>query len=192
MTTPRLVRYSAFVALVCGALLPPRVLRAQAAAPRVITGRVTSSEGARMLQGVTVLLRGTRYGTLTTAEGMFRLQIPSTPPDGIITFRLIGFKPSDQPIGGRTTINVTLEPSPTALTDVVVTANAIVRYTKELGYSTATVQTEQLAVARSTNVLNALAGKVSGVRVTQQSGTIGGSSKVVIRGVNSIARCKRR
>ena len=85
MTTPRLVRYSAFVALVCFALLPPHMLSAQAAAPRVITGRVTSSEGARMLQGVTVLLRGTRYGTLTTAEGMFRLQIPSTPPDGIIT-----------------------------------------------------------------------------------------------------------
>jgi len=148
---------------------------------------VTASEGARPLQGVTVLLRGTRFGTLTSADGTYRLQIPTTPPDGQLTFRLIGFKPSDQLIGGRASINVTLEASPTALTDVVVTANAIVRDTKELGYSTATVQAEQLTVARSTNVLNALAGKVAGVRVTQQSGTIGGSSKIVIRGVNSIA-----
>ncbi len=181
------MRWTTGTALICCALASPPSLTAQAPGSRIITGRVTSSEGARPLQGVTVLLRGTRFGTLTSAEGTYRLQIPATPPDGQLTFRLIGFKPSDQLIGGRTTVNVTLEVSPTALTDVVVTANAIVRHTKELGYSTATVQAEQLTVARSTNVLNALAGKVSGVRVTQQSGTIGGSSKIVIRGVNSIA-----
>jgi TonB-linked SusC/RagA family outer membrane protein len=164
----------------------PRTLIAQAA-PRIITGKVTAQDGGRALQGVTVLLRGTRFGTITNAEGAYRLQIPASPSDGVLTARLIGFKPIDVAMAGRTTINFVLEQSPTALTDVVVTANAIVRDTRELGYSTATVQTEQLAVARSTNVLNALAGKVSGVRVTQQSGTIGGSSKVVIRGVNSIA-----
>jgi TonB-linked SusC/RagA family outer membrane protein len=173
---------------VCVGIVPfTTALRAQNAPPRVIAGRVTSTDGARPLQGVTVVLRGTRYGAITGASGTYRLQIPSTPPEGTLTFRLIGFKPQDVAIQSRTTIDIALEQSPTALTDVVVTANAIVRETKELGYATATVQTEQLAVARSTNVLNALAGKVSGVRVTQQSGTIGGSSKVVIRGVNSIA-----
>ncbi len=187
MTLRQFVRLTALAALTCGGIAIPRSLAAQAAPPRVITGRVTTTDGARPLQGVTVLLRGTRFGTLTSSEGNFRLQIPATPPDGIITFRLIGYKPSDVGMAGRIRIDVALEPSPTALTDVVVTANAIVRDTKELGYSTATVQTEQLAVARSTNVLNALAGKVSGVRITQQSGTIGGSSKIVIRGVNSIA-----
>jgi len=136
---------------------------------------------------VTVLLRGSRFSTITAADGSYRLQIPAVPPDGLITFRLIGYKPSEQAIAGRSSIIVTLDVSPTALSDVVVTANAIVRDTRELGYSTATVQAEQLTVARSTNVLNALAGKVAGVRVTQQSGTIGGSSKIVIRGVNSIA-----
>ncbi len=187
MTTLRFARFVAFAALACNGLAAPSTLAAQAAPPRIITGRVTTTDGARPLQGVTVLLRGTRFGALTSAEGNFRLQIPATPPDGIITFRLIGYKPTEVGIAGRTKIDVALEPSPTALTDVVVTANAIVRDTKELGYSTANVQSEQLGVARSTNVLNALAGKVSGVRVTQQSGTIGGSSKVVIRGVNSIA-----
>ena len=187
MTMLQFVRFTALAALTSIALVLPQSLAAQAAPPRVITGRVTTTDGARPLQGVTVLLRGTRFGTITSSEGNFRLTIPATPPDGIITFRLIGYKPSDVGMAGRIRFDVALEPSPTALTDVVVTANAIVRDTKELGYSTATVQTEQLAVARSTNVLNALAGKVSGVRITQQSGTIGGSSKIVIRGVNSIA-----
>ncbi len=187
MTTPRFVRFLLSAAVAGTLLYPSALLVAQAPAARVITGRVTSTEGARPLQGVTVLLRGTRFGTLTSAEGTYRLQLPASSTEGVITMRLIGFKPSEAPIAGRTTINVSLEPSPTALTDVVVTANAIVRDTKELGYSTATVQAEQLGVARSTNVLNALAGKVSGVRVTQQSGTIGGSTKIVIRGVNSIA-----
>ncbi|MDZ7631324.1 MAG: TonB-dependent receptor plug domain-containing protein [Gemmatimonadaceae bacterium] len=187
MTISWFARRAAFVALGCIGLVTPHTLAAQAAPPRIITGRVTTTDGARPLQGVTVLLRGTRFGALTTADGTYRLQIPASPAEGTLTFRLIGFKPNDVAIGGRSRIDIALEPSPTALTDVVVTANAIVRDTRELGYSTATVQTEQLSVARSTNVLNALAGKVSGVRVTQQSGTIGGSSKVVIRGVNSIA-----
>ena len=169
-----------------GVILSPALAEAQAAA-RIITGKVTASDGGRALQGVTVLLRGTRYGTLTSAEGTYRLQFPASATEGVLTFRLIGFKPNDAAIAGRAIVNLVMEQSPTALSDVVVTANAIVRDTRELGYSTATVQTEQLAVARGSNVLNALAGKVSGVRVTQQSGTIGGSSKVVIRGVNSIA-----
>ncbi len=134
-----------------------------------------------------MLLKGTRFGAVTGAAGTYRLQLPASATQGMLTFRLIGYKPMDIAFQGRTTVDMTMEQSPTALTDVVVTANAIVRETKELGYSTANIQTEELAVARSTNVLNALAGKVSGVRVTQQSGTIGGSSKVVIRGVNSIA-----
>lgn len=156
-------------------------------APRVITGKVTAAEGGRALQGVSVIVRGTSLGTLTNANGEYRLTLPAQAGTETFTFRLLGFKPIDEPIRGRTTINVALEESGTALTGVVVTANAIVRETKELGYAIAQVEAAKLTVARSSNVLNSIAAKVSGVRITQQSGTVGGSSKVVIRGVNSIA-----
>jgi TonB-linked SusC/RagA family outer membrane protein len=176
--------------LVAGALLSlllPVLHTVGAQTGPVITGRVTSSEGSRPLQGVNVIVRGTRYGTITTAAGTYRLRIPAGAENSTLVFRLLGFKAQDVAIGNRTTIDVALEASPTALTDAVVTANAIVRASKEIGYAATTIQTEQLTVARSSNVLNNVAGKVAGVRITQQSGTVGGSSKIVIRGVNSIA-----
>jgi TonB-linked SusC/RagA family outer membrane protein len=173
--------------LVVGPAVFPIAAAAQAGGPVVITGKVTAADGTRPLQGVSVVLRGTRFGTLTNAAGSYRVQLPAGSGQGTLTYKLLGFKPQDVPIQGRTAIDVSLETSPTALTDVVVTANAIVRESKELGYATSIVQTEQLNVARGANVLNNLAGKVAGVRITQQSGTVGGSAKIVIRGVNSIA-----
>jgi TonB-linked SusC/RagA family outer membrane protein len=165
-------------------LVAPQPLAAQDA--RVVTGKVTSDSG-KVLQGVSVLLRGTSVGTLTDAAGAYRLTLPSTGRSDILTFRQLGYKPVDITMAGRTTIDVTLAATTTQLSSVVVTANAIVRETKELGYAIAQIEPAQLTVARSTNILNNVAGKIAGVRVTQQSGTVGGSSKVVIRGVNSIA-----
>jgi TonB-linked SusC/RagA family outer membrane protein len=55
-----------------------------------------------------------------------------------------------------------------------------------LGYSTTTLKSEEILKARETNVINSLEGKVAGVKITTQSGTTGGSSKVVIRGVSTL------
>jgi TonB-dependent SusC/RagA subfamily outer membrane receptor len=73
------------------------------------------------------------------------------------------------------------------LNEVVVTANAIVREKKELGYAVSTVNGTELIKARDPNLLNSMAGRIAGVRISQQSGTVGGSTKVMIRGANSIS-----
>lgn len=154
---------------------------------RVVTGKVTAAAGGQPLQGVTVIVRGTNTGALTDAAGAYRVTLPANRSVDMLTFRQIGYKAVDVAVQGRTTVDVQLEAATTQLQSVVVTANAIVRETKELGYSVAQIEPAQLTVARSSNVLNNVAGKIAGVRITQQSGTVGGSSKVVIRGVNSIA-----
>ena len=181
-------RRSSVARALCAALALSLVPVAHAAAQaRVVTGKVTAVEGGRALQGVAVIVRGTNTGALTDAAGAYRVTLPASGSAQILTFRQIGYKAADVPIQGRTTIDVALEAASTTLSSVVVTANAIVRETKELGYSIAQIEPAQLTVARSSNVLNSVAGKVAGVRITQQSGTVGGSSKIVIRGVNSIA-----
>ncbi len=190
MTTKQLRRCAAHwtAATLLSLLAPFGATHAQTAtSSRIVTGKVTSAVGGRALQGVNVIVRGTRLGTITNAAGEYRLALPEQAGTETFTFRLLGFKPVDEPIRGRTSINMVLEESANTLSDVVVTANAIVRETKELGYAIAQVEPEKLTVARSSNVLNSLAAKVAGVRITQQSGTVGGSSKIVIRGVNSIA-----
>ena len=139
------------VVLSLWSLLPLASLDAQSA---VVTGKVTAVDGGLPLQGVTVLLRGTNLGTLTDAAGAYRLALPATGRADILTFRLIGYKPTDATIQGRTTVDVALETATTTLSSLVVTANAIVRETKELGYSVAQIEPAQLVVARSSNVLN--------------------------------------
>ncbi|MBC7914571.1 MAG: SusC/RagA family TonB-linked outer membrane protein, partial [Pyrinomonadaceae bacterium] len=59
------------------------------------------------------------------------------------------------------------------------------REARSLGYTTQKIDGDELTKARETNVINALAGKIAGVRVTSQSGTLGGSAKIVIRGQSS-------
>lgn len=184
LTSSRCRRIAAAAVAVIPVYFTPLDLAAQGA---TVTGRVTASDDGRPLQGVTVLLRGTTIGTLTDANGAYRVVLPSGGRAEVLTFRLIGYKPTDATLQGRTTIDVALETAATQLSSLVVTANAIVRETKELGYAIAQVDPAQLTIARGSNVLNNVAGRVAGVRITQQSGTVGGSSKVVIRGVNSIA-----
>jgi len=73
------------------------------------------------------------------------------------------------------------------LGEVVVTALGISREAKSLGYTTQQITSEELTKARETNVINSLAGKVAGVRINSQSGTLGGASKIVIRGQSSFS-----
>jgi TonB-linked SusC/RagA family outer membrane protein len=75
-------------------------------------------------------------------------------------------------------INVVLSENNQQLSEVVVTALGISRESRGLGYSVANVKGSELTKARETNVVQALAGKIAGVNVTQASGTLGGGSDV--------------
>src|SRR6202012_2188471 len=71
--------------------------------------------------------------------------------------------------------------------DVVVTALGLTSKKRAVGYSIQEVQGSTLTEARETNLVNALAGQVAGLTVTGGGNSIGGSSKVVIRGETSLA-----
>jgi len=68
---------------------------------------------------------------------------------------------------------------------VVVTALGITREKKALGYAVQDVKGEELSKVKETNIVNALSGKVSGVQITNSSGAVGSSSRIVIRGNSS-------
>ncbi|QHV97665.1 SusC/RagA family TonB-linked outer membrane protein [Spirosoma endbachense] len=150
---------------------------------RTITGRVSSPENEDM-PGVSILIKGSNTGTVTTANGTYQLAVPAK---STLVFSFIGYKTMDVAVGDQTTLDVRLVADLTNLDEVVVTANAIVREKKELGYAVSTVGGSELVKARDPNLLNSLAGRVAGVRITQQSGSVGGSSRVVIRGANSLS-----
>lgn len=149
---------------------------------RTVTGTVTGKEDGLPIPGVTVLLKGTTNGTQTNAQGKYSLSIPAGSAE--IVFSSLGF--TTQTLSNVSgVLDVTLETDSKALSEVVVTAVGITREAKSLGYSVTTLKGDELTKARETNVINSLAGKVSGVKITSQSGTVGGSSKIIIRGASS-------
>jgi TonB-dependent SusC/RagA subfamily outer membrane receptor len=79
-----------------------------------------------------------------------------------------------------------MQPTTEKLNDVVViSALGLTRKAKSIGYSTQTVDVDKLTEARDVNITNGLAGKVAGLQVTS-TGQPGSSSRVVIRGENSM------
>lgn len=151
---------------------------------RMVTGRVTSAEDGAALPGVNIVLKGTTSGTVSDAEGKYSLSVPSQ--GGLLIFTFIGLVSQEVDVAGREVVDVVMHQDVRQLTEIVVTANAIEREKREIGYAVSTVAGDEITKAREVGFVNSLSGKVAGVRVTQQSGTLGGSSKVIIRGANSL------
>jgi TonB-linked SusC/RagA family outer membrane protein len=150
---------------------------------RTISGKVIGSDGTP-ISFATVQVKGTTTGTTTDENGNFSLSVPDT---GILVFSSIGYTSQEIAIGTQSSYTVQLLPSTSSLNELVVTALGIERTDRSIGYSVQTIQPEQLENARSTNLVDALAGEAAGVRVNNQSGGLGGSSKIVIRGSSSLS-----
>ncbi len=150
-----------------------------AAQDRTVTGRVTSAEDGSAIPGVNIVVKGTTSGTNTGTDGRYSLSVPA---NATLVFSFIGLQAQEVEVGNRSTIDVQLASDVKALSEVVVTALGVERETKALGFSVAQVENEQLTVGRTTNVVNALTGKVAGVRISGSNGMVGSSSAIFIRG----------
>jgi len=153
-------------------------------AQKTVTGTVTSTEDGLGIPGVAIQVEGTSVGTITDFDGNYTIEVPEGGTK--LFFSFLGMTPQTIEIGDQLVINVALVSDAVALADVVVTANAIVRERRELGYAVSTIKSDETTKAREGNFVNALSGKVAGVRISSQSGTLGGSSKILIRGANSL------
>ncbi|MEQ1587545.1 MAG: carboxypeptidase-like regulatory domain-containing protein, partial [Cyclobacteriaceae bacterium] len=156
------------------------VVSVACAQQRTVTGKVSSSDDGSALPGVNVLEKGTTNGTVTDSNGQFSLSIPSN--GGILVISFIGFQTQEIALGERTSIEVSLTTDVTQLSEVVVTALGVERETKTLGFSVKEIKNQELTVGRTTNVVNALSGKIAGVRVAGTNGMTGSASAIFIRG----------
>lgn len=147
---------------------------------RTVTGKVTDKSDGLPLPGVSVVVRGTQLGTQTSTDGEYILRVPSG--SNQLEFRFIGYTTQTVSLGTNNSVNISLVPDATQLGEVIVTALGIQRNKKDLGYSVGTVSAEDLTTGRTTNVVNALAGKVAGVKVSSSNGMVGSSSGIFIRG----------
>ena len=144
----------------------------------VINGTVTSSvEGEGPVPGVQVVAQGTTIGTTTDIDGNYSLAVPVGSRTLIYTF--VGMKTVEETIGGRTTIDVVMEPDILGIDEVVVTSLGITRDKKALGYSVQDISGDEIMKAREANLVNSLQGKVAGVQITMGDGGVSSGSRMV-------------
>lgn len=154
-------------------------------AQKAITGVVKDAANGGTLPGVNVTVKEKAgVGTVTDIDGKFSLKLPEGAKT--LVFSFIGYTSQDVAIAGKTSIEVQLQADARKLDEVVVTALGIKREKKALGYSVQDVKGEQLLASREVNVANSLSGKVSGLQIVRSSNGPGGSSKIVLRGNNSL------
>lgn len=149
-----------------------------------VSGTVTSQSDGMALPGVTVSEKGTSNGTLTDANGKFALKVASG--KSTLAFSFIGMKTVEFSINNQSSLSVSMTSEDIGLDEVVVTALGIRKEKKALGYSVQDVKGDALTETRDANVANALAGKVAGVQIKQNGTGVGGSTRIMIRGNNSI------
>jgi TonB-linked SusC/RagA family outer membrane protein len=152
---------------------------------RTITGTVKGKEDGVPIPGVSIRLVGAQGGTQTDAEGKYTISIPAGVTGLSVTS--IGYVTQSFTLPAGNVLNVSLASEAAQLGEVIVTANAIRREKRTLGYSAPSIKNEELTEGGNRSVLNSLAGRVSGVNVTSTSNTPGSSSRVVLRGGSSIS-----
>jgi TonB-linked SusC/RagA family outer membrane protein len=150
---------------------------------RTITG-VVYDINRNTLPGATVVVPGTTTGTITDIDGNFTLQL--LPGQNVIDVSFIGYLPEVIEINNATFFEVILMPSIEQLQEVIVTALGIKRESKALGYSVQQVQGEALTNASRINPLSGLVGQVAGLQISESGSGAGGSSRILIRGANSL------
>lgn len=185
--TNRLVR-GLLASLVSAALVLGASAPAMAQSPTTISGRVVNEAGTPT-GGATIGIVGTPISTLSNSEGRYSLTVPASRRGPVVlTLRHIGYMLTRQTVtlaGQPVTLNWTLTTPITQLTGVVVTALNIQREKATIGTSQQAIAGDELTRVKAPSVISSMSGKVSGVAINQ-SGNMGGSSRLVIRGAGSI------
>lgn len=150
----------------------------------LITGKVITAGTQEPLPGVTVQVKGAATGSTTNPEGIYRLNVPNA--NSTLVFSFVGYLSQEQPLNGRTTLDIQLLPDTRNLDQVVVTAMGIKKEKRALGYAVQDVQGADLMQSKQSNVVNALQGKVAGVQISSGGGAPGQGSSILIRGINSL------
>lgn len=152
-------------------------------AASVIRGTVFDEEGEPLI-GATVLVKGTKTAMATDIDGKFELR--STVSNPVLQVSYVGCQTKEVAVKGQNDISITLSPSSEKLDEVVVTALGIKRQAKALGYAVQDLKGKDITEARENNIINSLSGRFAGVQVSGSGSGSMGSSRITIRGNNSL------
>lgn len=150
---------------------------------RSISGRITD-ESAKELPGVSIVLKGTQRGTVSDANGQYKLNLPDSGPVTLI-FSFVGYQSQEVNVADQASLNISLKPDDNSLEEVVVVGYGTQKK-KDLTGALSTIEAKDVAGRQTTQISEALQGSIAGVSVTRGSGAPGASSSILIRGITTL------
>lgn len=182
-----------FVTLLCVALTTvsagATLLRAQQGTGAIV-GRITDSSSKAPVPAVQLQIVGTGRGTMAADDGRFTIQLV---PAGTLQVRVtrIGYAAQTRTItlsaSATDTVDFALVPTQVTLDQVVITPTGETERERQTGNSVSVITTDSVPKAAVATFSELITGQAPGVDVQDASGTVGGGSRIRIRGSNSIS-----
>lgn len=149
---------------------------------RTVRGKVTSSEDGSGLPGVSVAVKGTSRGVVTDVNGNYSVAVGGA--STTLVFSFIGYLSKEVSVGNQSVVDLAMSPDVKTLSEVVVTGYGS-QSKRDITGSVATINTQQLLSVPSTNLAQAMQGRVAGVTVGNDNSP-GGGVMVRIRGFGTV------
>lgn len=144
---------------------------------KTVKGTVTDMTGEPII-GANVTVKGTTLGTITDIDGNFTLEVPA---NATLLFSFIGYTTAEQAVGNQAVITQVLREDSQALEEVVVVGYGVQKKVNMTG-SISNVKASDLNAIPNANLSNTLAGRAPGLNITGNSGLMGASSEIRMRG----------
>lgn len=151
-----------------------------------VTGKVIDSEGYEVIGGSVTIKGAAGVGTVTDVNGNYSLKVNDASKD-VLVFSYVGMTSQEVKVNGKNVINVTLKADAVLLDEVVAIGYATVKR-KDLTGSVASVNSKELSKVPTSDITQALAGRMAGVQVMQSEGAPGASISIRVRGGISITQ----
>jgi len=149
---------------------------------RTVSGKVTSGDDGSAVPGVNILEKGTSNGTVTDADGNFRISVGN---NATLVFSFVGYTTQEVAVGAQTTVNVAMQSDVQALQEVVVIGYGQVEGRDVTG-TIVSLKQENFNAGVITSPEQLMQGRVAGVQIAQTTGEPGAQNNIRIRGTSSV------
>ncbi len=157
-------------------------------AQTIISGKVSNQKDNSGIEGISIVIKGTRNGATSDNVGGFSLKLNNNNAVTLVASG-VGFKTQElnvDPSKMATGLNIVLTEQYSKLDEVVVTGTSAGTTKRQLGSYISSVNSDELTKGATGNVLAALQGKTAGAQIIQNSGDPAGGMSVRLRGISSV------
>jgi len=149
-----------------------------------VSGTVRDAQTGDPLPGVNVVVKGTTLGTATDLEGRYSLTVPSL--QDTLVFSFVGYVTREEPIAGRSVVDVSLTPTVIRGEEIVVIGYGTQRR-EDITSAVAKVTSEDFRLGQVKSALELVKGKIAGVNIGTPSGNPNAGVEINIRGVTTLS-----